>query len=165
MDKVLLILAGLTAVGYGFFAFARPVVFSEGLESSTQLILQALPWIIVSMFAAGLLAQFIEPKTVASWLGREAGLQGIIIGASLGLLGTGSRWAVYPLAAGLLAANAGAGSVFAFITSWQLVSVTRLPAEVPFFGLKFTVIRAAVSLFVAVLGGVMVDLLNQKSVH
>jgi len=165
MDKVLILLAALTAIGYAAIAFIKPQLFSDGIETSVRMILQSLPWIAVSMFAAGLLAQFIDPKMVASWLGREAGLQGIIIGASLGLLGTGSRWAVYPLAAGLLAANAGSGAVMAFVTSWQLVSVSRLPAEVPFFGMKFTILRAVVSLFIAVLGGVMVDLLSEKPVH
>ncbi len=157
VDKVLLVFGGLTVAAYGILALVWPQPAREGLNQAGEMLLSALPWMMVSMLAAGLVAQFFEATSIARWLGRESGIAGVVIGATLGLLGTGSRWAAYPLAASLLAAEAGLGPVFAFMTSWQLVSLTRLPAEVPFFGVRFTLIRAIVSFLVAVIGGMLVD--------
>lgn len=157
MDKVLLVFWGLTLAAYGILSLVWPQPAREGLSQAGEMLLSALPWMIVSMLAAGLLAQFFEAASVARWLGQKSGIVGVLIGAMLGLLGTGSRWAAYPLAASLIAAEAGLGPVFAFMTSWQLVSLTRLPAEVPFFGVRFTVIRAVMSFVVAVIGGILVD--------
>lgn len=157
MDRMLVSMGIATLLGYLLLGFYRPHVASQGLSSAVDMFVQAIPWIVVSMFAAGLLAQLLHPPTIARWLGRESGLSGILIAALLGLFGTGSRWAMYPLAAGLLAANAGPGAVFAFVTSWQLVSLTRLPAEIPFYGPQFTIIRAIASVCLAVIGGVFID--------
>lgn len=157
VDKSLIATGILTLLGYLLFLFLRPSIAAEGLEATTDMFVKALPWIIVSMFAAGLLAQLVSPTVVARWLGRESGTLGVFVGALLGAFGTGSRWAVYPLAAGLLGANASAGAVFAFMTSWQLVSLPRLPAEFPFLGIPFTILRAVMSLIVAIVGGLLIE--------
>lgn len=160
MDFVLLFTGLLTLLTYAFLAIWRPTVAVHGLESSVDMFLQSAPWIIVSMFAAGLLAQLFQPQAIAKWLGRESGFQGILIAAMLGMCGTGSRWAMYPLAAGLLSAEASPGSVFAFVTTWQLVSLPRLPAELPFYGAQFTVVRAVLSVVLAIAGGFLIDKLT-----
>lgn len=157
VDRVLMIVAGITFLGYLLLGIYRPSLAAHGLNQTSTMMMQSAPWIIVSMFAAGLLAQFLDPSLVARWLGKESGFVGILIGASLGLVGTGSRWAVYPLAAGLLTADSSPGAVFSFITSWQLVSLPRVPAEVPFLGLKFTIMRAGVSFLIAIIGGVLIE--------
>lgn len=162
MDKTLVYLGIATCIGYAFLGVVRPSVASGGLEATFDMFAQAIPWIIVSMFAAGLVSQLIHPATVARLFGPQTGLWGIFLAAGLGLLGTGSRWAVYPLAAGLLAANATPGAVFAFMTSWQLVSLPRLPAEIPFLGFRFTVVRTIVSVFIAMIGGIVFNLIWQR---
>lgn len=162
MDKMLVGLGAVTLVGYLGTALLRPHVAGEGLETTVQLFVQSLPWIIVSMFAAGLLAQWIRPPVIARFLGPEAQLGGILLGALLGTLGTGSRWAMYPIAAELLAAQASSGAVFAFVTTWQLVSLTRLPAEIPFYGERFTVLRAVVSVIIAVVGGLLIEQIPRR---
>ena len=156
VDRGLVIIAIVTLAGYLWLATFHPEGAVKSLDQTAEMFKQAVPWIIVSMFAAGLLGRFLQPAVVAQWLGRTSGAHGVILGALLGLFGTGSRWAMYPLAAGLFAADAGTGAIFSFVTSWQLVSLTRIPAEVPFYGVRFTVERAVVSLLVAVLGGLFI---------
>ncbi|OFW75176.1 MAG: hypothetical protein A2201_00985 [Alicyclobacillus sp. RIFOXYA1_FULL_53_8] len=157
MDKSLLGVGALTLFGYVFLSIARPSAAAEGLDATAEMVLKAAPWIIVSMFAAGLLAQFISTDMIARWLGRGTGATGVILAAILGSFGTGSRWAVYPLAAGLLSADASPGAIFAFMTTWQLVSIPRLPAEFPFLGSQFTFLRATISLIVAIVGGLLIE--------
>ncbi|GGI95694.1 hypothetical protein GCM10010885_01710 [Alicyclobacillus cellulosilyticus] len=158
MDRTLWGLAWATCAGYLCAAVWRPSVAREGLEATVEMFIQAVPWIVVSMFAAGLMMQLIQPQAIVHLLGREAGVWGILAGALLGLCGTGSRWAVYPLAAGLLEAQASPGAIFAFLTTWQLVSLPRLPAEVPFLGPHYTIVRAVTSFAMAVLGGILIEL-------
>jgi uncharacterized membrane protein YraQ (UPF0718 family) len=161
MDRMLVSVILVTLGGYALLALVRPQAAVGGLNATAEMFVQALPWMLVSMFLAGLLSQVMHTHWIARWLGTEAGLGGIVLGALLGLCGTGSRWAVYPLAAGLIAAKASPGAVFSFVTSWQLVSLTRIPAEIPFYGETFTFVRAVVSFLLAILGGVLVErLLN-----
>ncbi|MFB5191176.1 permease [Alicyclobacillus fastidiosus] len=162
MDKTLIYLGSGTLAAYLFLTLTRPHAAAEGLESSLEMLLQATPWIIVSMFSAGLISELVDPALIARFFGTDSGLFGIFVAALLGALGTGSRWAMYPLAAGLLAADATPGAVFAFMTSWQLVSVTRLPAELPFLGLRFTVYRTVISILMAFVGGVLFDIVWAK---
>lgn len=157
VDKILIGLGIGTAAGYLAMAVFRPEIASDGLDSTAEMFVQSIPWIIVSLFTAGLMTQFFQPATVGRWLGRESGFTGIVLGALLGMCGTGSRWAMYPLAAGMLAAEASPGPVFAFVTTWQLLSLPRLPAEIPFYGLRFAVMRAIVSLLIAIIGGVILE--------
>lgn len=157
MDKMLITFAVTTLAGYLYLAMFRPKSAAMGLDVTVDMFVQALPWIVVSMFAAGLLSQFLDAQVIAKWLGREAGIVGILLGALLGMCGTGSRWAMYPLAAGMLAAEASPGSVFSFVTSWQLVSLTRLPAELPFYGGQFAFVRLVVSVLISVIGGLIVE--------
>ncbi|RIV22980.1 hypothetical protein D2Q93_08415 [Alicyclobacillaceae bacterium I2511] len=162
MDKMLVGIGTVTLLGYLGTAWLRPSMAAEGLETTVQLFVQSVPWIVVSLFSAGLLAQWLHPPAIARILGQEARLYGILLGALLGTLGTGSRWAMYPIAAELLAAHASTGAVFAFVTTWQLVSLTRLPAEIPFYGGRFTILRAIISVVIAVVGGLLIEQIPQK---
>ncbi|WP_206830988.1 permease [Alicyclobacillus fructus] len=157
MDRTLVWIAAATGVAYIVAYAQEPSDTLAALRSSVGMLAQSLPWIVVSMFLAGLVSQWLEPDVVARWLGREAGIVGIAFGALLGMLGTGSRFAVYPLAVSLLAADASPGAVVAFTTSWQLTSLARLPAEFPFFGVPFALVRFAISLVISVAGGVLFE--------
>ena len=157
MDRTLVWIAAATGVGYVLACVQEPTDALEAAQSSLGMLAQSLPWIVVSMFLAGLVSQWLEPELVARWLGREAGIAGIVFGAVLGMLGTGSRFAVYPLAVSLLAADASPGAVVAFTTSWQLTSLARLPAEFPFFGVPFALVRFAISLVISVAGGLLFE--------
>jgi uncharacterized membrane protein YraQ (UPF0718 family) len=157
VDRILISLAVCTAFAYLAMAFVRPDMAAKGFDATAEMFVQSIPWIIVSLFAAGLISQFFQTAVIARWLGRESGFGGIVVGALLGMCGTGSRWAMYPIAASLLAAEASPGSVFAFVTSWQLLALPRLPAEIPFYGVRFAILRAIVSLLIAIIGGVILE--------
>jgi uncharacterized membrane protein YraQ (UPF0718 family) len=158
MDWTLLVFGTATFAAYGLLSIVRPETASASLETAFDMFLQAMPWIVISMCAAGLLTQLLDPRLIARMLGQEAGLRGVFTGALLGIFGTGSRWAMYPIAAGLLEADASLGAVFSFVTSWQLVSLTRLPAEIPFFGVHFSLLRVLLSVLLAFVGGTLIQL-------
>lgn len=165
MDRTLVWISAVTGTAYVITCVYEPSEAVGAARSALEMLAQSLPWIVVSMFLAGLVSQWLEPELVARWFGRESGLIGIALGALLGMLGTGSRFAVYPLAVSLLAADASPGAVVAFTTSWQLTSIARLPAEFPFFGVPFALVRFAVSLVISIAGGVLFEWLWEAWSH
>ena len=124
-----------------------------GLKIAGRILLQITPLLIFAIAVAGLIQVLIPTKTIAKWLGREAGLRGIVIGAVLGGLMPGGPFVSLPIAAALLRAGAGIGTMVAFLTGWSILAVTRLPLEVGLMGWKFTAIRLSVSFFFPSLPG------------
>lgn len=59
--------------------------------------------------------------------------------------------------AGLLKAGATVGILVAFVTSWALFSISRVPIELAILGWKFTLIRIACTFFVPPMAGVAAD--------
>jgi uncharacterized membrane protein YraQ (UPF0718 family) len=58
-----------------------------------------------------------------------------------------------PLAAGLLRAGAGLGTMVAFLTAWSLWAVARMPMELGIMGWRFTLVRFACTFFFPPIAG------------
>ena len=65
----------------------------------------------------------------------------------------GGPFVSLPMAAGLLQAGAGVGTMVALLTGWSLLAFTRLPMEIGIMGWKFTMIRLACSFFFPPIAG------------
>ena len=59
----------------------------------------------------------------------------------MGGITPGGPYVSLPLAAGLLKAGAGLGTMVAYVTAWSLWAIARVPLEVGVMGWKFTFIR------------------------
>lgn len=65
------------------------------------------------------------------------------LGIVAGDLTSGGPYANLPIAAGLVRSGAGIGTMVAFLTSWSLWAVGRIPMEVGILGWRLTLIRIA----------------------
>jgi len=102
------------------------------------------------------MVQVLLPKDLLSrWVGTESGLKGILVGTLAGGLTPGGPYVSLPVVAGLLKAGAGAGTMVAFLTSWSLWAVSRLPMEIGILGWKFTVLRLAATFFFPPIAGLL----------
>ncbi|MDB5085136.1 MAG: hypothetical protein JWN30_2022 [Bacilli bacterium] len=153
MDPFLAGLIIITVVAYGVAFYYQPFLASSGIKTSLLTLAQSCLWIIVSIFFAGLLEQFLQKRFIYLHFGKHKGLFEILMGTLLGALGTGSRWAVYPLSVSLLNTGFSSAGVVAFISSWFLISLPRVGAEIPFLGAKFVFVRVIISLIVSVIAG------------
>ncbi len=143
------------------------VYFSQGwagIKSGSmhggKMLWDVLPRIFLGIWLAGTFMQVIPPETLSSWLGREAGFRGVLIGSIAGILTPGGPFLYYPLMAALLKAGASAGAISAYLTAWSLMNLSRtLVWEVPFLGVPFTVARIVTSLFAPLLIGHLTNLL------
>jgi uncharacterized membrane protein YraQ (UPF0718 family) len=98
--------------------------------------------------------QYLVPtETIAKWVGTESGMRGIFIGTAIGCVMPGGPYILLPVAAGMLRAGAGVGTMVALLTAWSVIGVSRLPMEIGLLGWKFALIRIACCFFFPPIAG------------
>ncbi|MDY7040579.1 MAG: permease [Chloroflexota bacterium] len=126
-----------------------------GMKSALDMTIDTMPLLICSFIVAGMAQVLIPPEIISEWVGTESGIRGILIGAVTGSLAPGGPYVSLPIAAGLLRAGAGVGTMVAFLTGWSLWAVTRLPMEVGIMGWRFTLVRVASTFFFPPIAGLI----------
>jgi len=139
----------LLAVGY----YQGDGQHVAGLKGAGIMTLQVLPLLIFAFIIAGMIQVLLPQALVAKWVGAESGWRGIIIGTVAGGLSPGGPYVSLPIAAGLLNAGAGVGTMVAYLTGWSLWAIARLPMEVGILGWKLTAIRFASTFFLPPIAG------------
>jgi uncharacterized membrane protein YraQ (UPF0718 family) len=130
-----------------------------GLKSTGDLLLQILPLLIFAFIIAGMIRVLVPTEIISKWVGTESGFRGILIGSVLGGFMPGGPVTNLPIAAGLLRAGAGVGTMVAFMTGWSLWAFSRLPLEIGMLGWKFTLIRLACTLIFPPIAGLLANTL------
>ena len=128
-----------------------------GLKAAGSLLLQIVPLLIFAFIVAGMIQHLVPTEMISRWIGMESGFRGILIGSVMGGLAPGGPYVSMPIAAGLLRAGAGIGTMVAFMTAWSLWAVTRLPTEVGLMGWKFVLIRLACVFFFPPIAGLIAN--------
>ena len=157
----------VTAVLMYVIAFAvSPDYVKQGLKISYDIFVNPkiglIPLIIVATLISGLVQAAIPKEVIANLLGKEAGLGGIALGSLLGSVVPGGPYVVFPLLGGLYRAGASVGTVIAFVTAWSLISLARIPMEIPFLGTKIVALRLALSLILPIVLGVLGQMIFGK---
>jgi uncharacterized membrane protein YraQ (UPF0718 family) len=129
-----------------------------GMKSGLRMTVQILPLLIFSFIAAGMVQVLVPQQLLSKWVGTESGMRGIFIGTVAGALAPGGPYVSLPVAAGLLQAGAGVGTMVAFLTGWSLWAFSRLPMEVGIMGWRFTLIRIASTFFFPPIAGLLAQM-------
>lgn len=130
-----------------------------GLKSAWTMTIQIIPLLVFAFIIAGLVQHVLPRDLLSRWIGEESGLRGILIGTLGGAITPGGPYVSMPIAAGLLKAGASMGTMVAFLTSWSLVAVARLPLEVGIMGWRFTLIRLISTLIFPPIAGLLANLI------
>ncbi len=134
----------------------------DGLQRGGTMAVTVLPLLLVAMLVAGLIPVLVQKETVTRWLGREAGLKGLLLGGLAGALVPGGPYVYFPLAATLMLSGAEIGTAIAFVTAKNLWTLSRLPMEVALLGPKITVIRYVVTFVFPVILGLWANMLFSR---
>jgi uncharacterized membrane protein YraQ (UPF0718 family) len=134
-----------------------------GLRSAGNLLLQIIPLLVLAFIVAGMIQVLVPVQLISRWIGAESGLRGILIGTLMGGIAPGGPYVSMPVAAGLLRVGASTGTMVAFLTSWSLWAVTRLPMEIGIMGWKFTLIRLACTFFFPPIAGLLANLFFSRT--
>lgn len=133
----------------------------QGLKAAFRMTLAVLPLLVFAFIVAGLAQAMLPRDLLSRWVGAESGLRGIVVGTLAGAVTPGGPYVSLPLVAALLQAGAGAGTMVAFLTSWSLWAVARLPMEVGILGWRFTAVRLLSVFFFPPIAGVLAQAVDR----
>ena len=106
------------------------------LRKTLSLFLKILPVYASVCLLSSFLSQFVSKETIKKYLGKEAGIKGILIAVALGTLIAGPMWVMFPLFATLLEMGASVGVVSALIATFY-IKTPWIPYAATFLGWKF----------------------------
>jgi uncharacterized membrane protein YraQ (UPF0718 family) len=132
-----------------------------GLKNAWVMTRQIIPLLVFAFIMAGLVQVLLPKDLLSNWVGASSGMRGIIIGTLAGAVTPGGPYVSLPIVAGLLSAGAGIGTMVAFLTSWSLWAVARLPMEIGIIGWKFTLIRILSVLIFPPLAGLLANIISK----
>lgn len=134
---------------------------SKGLEVGKvayDAFVQSVKIIIAVFFFIGLLQIWLSSETLSKIMGKEAGWLKYIIASTVPIFIGGSLFSIFPLLSTLLEKGASVGAILAFITAWS-GKAPLIPLEVHFLGLHFTIIRTILIIPMALIIGVVGELI------
>ena len=146
-------------VGYLTFVVISAVIdFSPGKEIGFNFIYFWGDLIKVLLFAfvlIGLFEVWVNRETVERHLGEESGAKGYLWALLLSSITVGGVFVAFPVAYSLHKKGAAFGVIFAYIGASAVCRIPMNLFELSFMGIKFTVIRLAVSLPLVILSSVL----------
>lgn len=151
VPTLIMAVLALAALLYAYFRGEGQHI--TGMKFSVKMIAEILPLLIFAFILAGMVQVLLPQAQINRWIGDASGLRGILIGTIAGGITPGGPYVSLPLAAGLLKAGAGFGTMVAFVTAWSLWAVARVPMEVGIMGWKFTFVRFACTFFFPPIAG------------
>ncbi len=77
-----------------------------------------------------------------------SGIIGILIGELVGAFALVQPAAVFPFSGMLLNKGASYTTIYAFVSTAILIGISTFPAEIKFFGKRFTIVRNLLTFFV-----------------
>ena len=123
------------------------VLLNGGLRGGAIEFIHLLPRIAIGVVGSGYIAEVLPQALMASWLGPQSGLTGVLIATLGGALTPGGPVVGFSIGAAALKGGAGAPQVIAYTTAWALYAVHRLVMwEVPMMPPRIVWLRALVSL-------------------
>ncbi len=113
----------------------------------------------------GLLDVWVPKEVMVKYMGEGSGVKGGLIAVFLGAVGAGPLVVAFPIAALLIRKGARLAYVFLFLGAWTSVKLPIFMFELANFGYKFTVLHVITSLFVYLIGAVVLEkVLSKESV-
>ncbi|MGE4214316.1 MAG: permease [Anaerotignaceae bacterium] len=128
--------------------------------SNLEQMLSLVPPIFIIM---GLMDVWVPKETLTKYMGKEAGIKGLLIAFILGTAAAGPLYVAFPIGVMLLKKGARLSNIIFFLGVW---STTKLPVmlfEIASIGLKFTLIHIFVSLPLYLLVAYLIEKSEQKN--
>jgi uncharacterized membrane protein YraQ (UPF0718 family) len=113
-----------------------------------------LPAVMVHMDLFGV---FISKDLVVRYLGKAAGLKGLLLALLLGTLPTGPLYVAFPLAAALKAKGARTYAIVVFLSAWACIKIPQELVEFQFLGFRFMAVRLALAVAFVLLMGLFIE--------
>ena len=135
-------------------AMRSKTLFREGAWEGSRDFVVLIPRVMVGVVGSGYIAAVMPQDYIATWIGPNSGIIGILIGTAIGAMTPGGAVVGFAMGAAALKSGAGAPQVIAFTTAWSLYTIQRLLNwEIHMMAPRFVLLRAAVSFPLPILAG------------
>ncbi len=128
----------------------------EALKSALRAGAGLAPTLLAILVLIALMMGFVTPEAIAGVLGEGSGPIGFLVAGFVGSVMHIPSLVAFPLGASLARGGASLSIVAVFITTLTMVGFVTLPVEIRVLGKRFALWRNGLSLFAAVLVGVLV---------
>ncbi|MDP2268300.1 MAG: hypothetical protein Q8K46_03940 [Deltaproteobacteria bacterium] len=156
MDYVTVIIWGLSLALGAVAFFRKDRSYHNGLHLAWKQARAIAPKMVLAFLVSGFFSQIIPTELVAQWLGRDAGLKGVLIGSLIGGLTPGGPIICFPVVYILFKTGAAVPALISFLTAWSVFAFHRVLAyELPLMGMRFVRIRLLACLILPPLAGLM----------
>jgi len=152
-NKLLLIALSLLAFLYLVSPEKGQVATGNALSNFAS-VGMVLPPIFIMI---GLLDIWVPKEVMVKYMGNRSGLVGGLLAVFLGSVGAGPLVVAFPVAALLIRKGAKLSNVFLFLGAWTSVKLPIFMFEWANLGGIFTSVHVLTSLFVYVIGGIIIE--------
>jgi len=155
------IFLAVVAACYGLVALLDGDRAAAALRLSARLMGEMAPVLGVVFVLLFVVHLLLDPKRVERYLGRSSGLRGWVIALLVGVLPTGPVYGMYAMLKELRPKGMRTSLMAALLYS-RAVKLPLLPLLVHYFGLAYTVVLTGYILLFSVLGGVLMERLDER---
>ncbi|MCF8110862.1 MAG: permease [Desulfobacteraceae bacterium] len=158
MKTTIFIMTAITILlaAIGIYQHGTGIIL-QGLMAGGEMLIEVMPLLAAAFILAGMIQVVVSKEMINKWLGKEAGVKGIILGGIAGALIPGGPYIFYPIAASFLLSGAEIGTVLTFVVAKNVWSLSRLPMEFALLGLEVTYVRFIVTLIFPVIVGLVAN--------
>ena len=147
---------------YGILYAITPDKISIALKGAGNIfshMVVPLSLVFILMLALNL---FKKPAQIIKFLGRGAGIKGVILSATAGIISTGPIYAWYPLLKDLREKGAG-NSFMAIFLGNRAIKPPLLPIMISYFGWVYVLILTIFTILASIVAGYAVGALAKES--
>ncbi|QXM06608.1 permease [Crassaminicella indica] len=145
MDIFTISLWGITGIMFVVSLIKDKKKTFHSMQMARGMMKNMIGQILGILFLIGLILTFIPPETIKGMLGKSNLFFSTIISGALGSITLIPAFVAFPLVGSLVDVGISIVPAVAFLTTLTMVGVVTFPLEKQEFGMKFTVIRNALS--------------------
>lgn len=130
----------------------------RALKISVKRFVKILPAFLTMIILVSIVLFLIPDKVISNYLGGSNKSIGVIFASFFGSVTLLPGFIAYPLCGILLKKGVAYMVLAAFATTLMMVGVLTAPIEKAYFGMKVTVLRNVISLFIALIVSVVIGI-------
>jgi len=127
----------------------------KALKIAARRFINILPAFLVMLILVSIVLFLVPDEVISTYLGIDNRLVGVFWASLFGSITLMPGFIAYPLCGILLKQGVPYMVLAAFATTLMMVGVLTYPIEKQYFGIKVTVVRNVISLFIALVVAVM----------
>ena len=131
----------ILSLAYITIFFINPAMGLESVKNSGYYIKEMFMIMPVIFVLTALLDMWVPKEKIMRYLGKDAGVKGIVLSFVVGSISAGPIYAAFPMCVMLHKKGASIRNIIIILSSWAVIKVPMLLNEAKFLGPKFMTVR------------------------